>query len=111
MSFISLPHVLTRLGAWAAHPLAFAIVLGYAAFWLVVSPESFDWHGLATLATWLMTLVITRAEYRDTQAIHAKLDELLLVQKDASSELSTLDEKEPEEIRQHRAAAKTKLDP
>jgi low affinity Fe/Cu permease len=34
---------------------------------------------VATLSTWFMTLVIQRAENRDTQALHAKLDELLRV--------------------------------
>jgi low affinity Fe/Cu permease len=40
-------------------------------------PHSFDGQSVATVATWLMTLFIQRAEHRDTQAIHAKLDELL----------------------------------
>jgi hypothetical protein len=40
-------------------------------------PETFEWHAVATLATWAMTLVIQCDEHRDTQAIHAKLDEIL----------------------------------
>src|SRR4029450_4138337 len=47
------------------------------AIWAMADPASFDWHSVATLATWFMTLVIQRAEHRDTQAIHVKLDELL----------------------------------
>ena len=50
-----------------------------------------------------MTLFIQRAEHRDTQAIHAKLDELLRVAPRARSELAHIDEKEPEAIEQHRA--------
>ena len=68
----------------------------------MVDPASFDWHSVATLATWFMTLVIQRAEHRDTQAIHAKLDELLRVEGRARSSLSTLDDQEPEVIEQHR---------
>lgn len=98
-------HVLTRLGAWSAHPAAFTIVIAFALLWFVFERETFDWHGIATIATWLMTLVITRAEHRDTQALHAKLDELLRVHDDARSELTRLDDKEPEEIVHHRAAA------
>jgi low affinity Fe/Cu permease len=45
--------------------------------WLVFEPASFGWHGAAIVATLLMTLFIQRSEHRDTQAIHAKLDELL----------------------------------
>jgi hypothetical protein len=37
--------------------------------------SAFDWHPIATVATWLMTLLVQRAEHRDTQAIHAKLDD------------------------------------
>ena len=89
---------LTTLGALTAHPAAFVIVMIYAAAWLVLDRESFDWHGAATIATWLMTLFIQRAEHRDTQAIHAKLDELLHAAEPAENSLSRIDEKEPEEI-------------
>jgi hypothetical protein len=44
-----------------------------------------------------------RAEHRDTQAIHAKLDELLRVEGRARSELIELDNQEPEAIEQHRS--------
>ena len=62
------------------------------------SLETFEWHGVATLATWGMTLVIQRAEHRDTQAIHAKQDEILHALGDARNEIT----KEPEEIEQRR---------
>lgn len=54
------------------------------------------------VATWVMTLFIQRAEHRDTQAIHAKLDELLRVDGEADNELATLDRREPEDIEKHR---------
>jgi len=43
-----------------------------------------------------------RANRRDNLALHAKLDELLRVDDDARSELTQLDEQEPEEIERHR---------
>jgi low affinity Fe/Cu permease len=49
-----------------------------------------------------MTLFIQRAEHRDTQAIHPKLDELLR----ARDELTKLDEQQPEEIEALRRRAK-----
>ena len=52
----------------------------------------------ATLATWLMTLFIQRADRRDTLAIHAKLDELLKATRTARTELAAIDEREPEVI-------------
>jgi low affinity Fe/Cu permease len=86
-----------------AHPAAFVVLLCYVCAWLVLSPQSFDWHAIATVATWLMTLFIQRAEHRDTQAIHAKLDELLRVEGRARSELTQLDDEEPEVIEKHRS--------
>jgi low affinity Fe/Cu permease len=99
-------HLLTRFGAWLTNPLAFVVVGCYAAAWLVFDHQSFGWQGVATIATWTMTLFIQRSEYRDTQAIQAKLDELLRAEGNARDELTTIDEKEPEEIKEHRDVAK-----
>jgi hypothetical protein len=49
-------------------------------------------------------LVIQRAEHRDTQALHAKLDELLRADKIARTELVNIDDEEPEAIEERRAA-------
>ena len=53
-----------------------------------------------------MTLFIQRAEHRDTQAIHAKLDELVRVSSKADNKLRSMDKKEPEDIEQHRSDVK-----
>jgi low affinity Fe/Cu permease len=95
--------MLTRAGTLLSHPTAFLIVVCYVGIWLVFNPKTFDWQAAATVATWVMTLFIQRAEHRDTQAIHAKLDELLRVEGRARSDLIHLDAQEPEAIEQHRA--------
>jgi hypothetical protein len=41
----------------------------HLALWLALDRDSFNWHSVAVLATWFMTLVIQRAEHRDTQAL------------------------------------------
>jgi len=89
---------LTFIGVSTSHPLAFVVVAVYVVLWLIFDPRSFGWQSAATVATWVMTLFIQRAEHRDTQAIHAKLDELLRVAGEADSDLATLDQQEPEEI-------------
>ena len=94
--------LITSLGVFTAKPLAFVIFAGYAALWLVLSPTTLEWHSVATLATWFMTLVIQRAEHRDTQAIQLKLDEILRALGNARNELMAVDEKEPEEIERDR---------
>jgi low affinity Fe/Cu permease len=90
--------ILTTIGVSASHPSAFLIVACYVAAWLVLNPKSFDWQAFATVATWVMTLFIQRAEHRDTQALQAKLDELLRAHGEARTELAAIDQKEPEEI-------------
>jgi low affinity Fe/Cu permease len=98
---------LTNFGVWAAHPAAFLLVAIYGILWLIFDARTFGWSGVAVLATWFMTLVIQRAEHRDTQAIHAKLDELLHAQDNARNELTKIDKQDPEEIERHRERART----
>lgn len=93
---------MTRLGVLAGHPVALLVVIVYGLLWFVRSPETFSWAGTATLATWVMTVLIQRATHRDTQALHAKIDELLHSSKYARSALADIDNKEPEDIVLHR---------
>ena len=101
-----LRHWLTRLGVLVSTPVAFLMVPLYGLAWIAFYRETFTWASVATLATWFMTLLIQRAAYRDTQAIHAKLDELLHAQHEASNELTHIDKRDPEEIEQHRQEAR-----
>jgi low affinity Fe/Cu permease len=104
MGWPRIRHWLTTLGVATARPAAFLVFAAYAVAWLLLDPASLNWHSLATLATSFMTLVIQRAEHRDTQALHAKLDELLRADKIARTELVNIDDEEPEAIEERRAA-------
>lgn len=97
----------TRVGVYAAHPAAFALVVAYGLAWIVYSPSTFDWHAIATLVTLMIALLIQRTEHRDTQAIHAKLDELLRSDPGAKTELAALDEAEPEDIEKFRKVVRS----
>lgn len=97
---------LTELGVMSGHPAAFSILIAYAVAWVVFDRQSLDFHGAATLFTWMMTLFIQRAEHRDTQAIQAKLDELLRANDAARTELTHLDKRTAEEIEAHRERAR-----
>lgn len=66
----------------------------------------FDFHAVAVLGTWLMTLFIQRAAHRDTQAVQAKLDEFLRSSDNARTELTALDNKTAGEIVEHRTQAR-----
>ena len=62
----ALRSALTRLGVYTSRPAAFLILALYVAGWLAFQRRTFDMHAVATVATWLMTLFIQRAEHRDT---------------------------------------------
>ena len=94
------------MGEMATRPVAFLVFLVYSSLWLIFDRTTLEWHSAATLATWAMTLFIQRAEHRDTQAIHAKLDELLKVHNDADDDLMKLDDKDAEEVEQEREKVK-----
>jgi low affinity Fe/Cu permease len=94
--------LLTRLGELTATPAAFGIFLVYFCLWLIFGRASFDWHAAATCATLAMTLFIVRAEHRDTQALQAKVDELLRAVGEARNDLIQIDREQPEDIEKHR---------
>jgi len=96
-------HWMTLLGVMTARPAAFFVFAGYTLCWFLVDRPSVDWHSVATLATWFMTLIIQRAEQPRQQAIQAKLDELLRADRNARTELTRIDDEEPERIEERRA--------
>jgi low affinity Fe/Cu permease len=95
-------HWTTNIGRAAGHPAAYIVVVLYAGTWIAFDRTTFDWNAVATLAVFVMTLFIQRANRRDNLTFHAKLDELLRVNHTARSELTQLDEQEPEFIEHHR---------
>src|ERR1700712_5482514 len=101
-------NLLTEAGTWMARPAAFGFVAIYLVLWMIFDRESFNFHGAIALITLCMTLFIQRSEHRDTQAIQAKLDELLRAQEGARQGLTHLDDQEPEQIEAHRAAARAR---
>jgi low affinity Fe/Cu permease len=95
---VSLAQWTTTVGNLTGHPAAFLLVMFYGVFWFIFERTTFDWHAIATLIVWTMTLFIQRADRRDTLAVHAKLDELLKATQHARTELALIDESEPEVI-------------
>ena len=93
---------LTQLGVWTTHPAAFLLAGAYTILWVAMDPHGVRWHEGVVIATLFMALLIQRAEHRDTQALHAKLDELLRAHGEARTDFARLDEKEPEELESHR---------
>jgi low affinity Fe/Cu permease len=100
--------LLTKAGTWMAQPSAFGFVIIYLVLWISLDRKSFGFHGAIALITLCMTLLIQRSEHRDTQAIQAKLDELLRVQDGARTDLTKIDDQQPEQIEAHRNKARAK---
>ena len=100
-------HWTTTIGQATGHPAAFGVVLLYALLWLVFDAVTFDWNAVATLGVWMMTLFIQRSNRRDTQALHAKLDELLRVDNDANKNLYGKDLTAQQIVFQHAVAPPT----
>ena len=93
---------ITDIGTMTSRPSAFLVLGAFVVLWMIFEPETLDWHGVATVATFAMTLFIQRATHRDTQALQAKLDELIHATGGAKDSVTDIDDKEPEEIEKHR---------
>jgi low affinity Fe/Cu permease len=107
----------TRFAGWCAwatgHPLAFIVASASCVLWAVTGPlfhYSDTWQLVintgTTVLTFLMVFVLQHSQNRDSIAIQAKLDELIMHTKDARNDLieaEKLTEEEVELLRQHRA--------
>ena len=51
----ALGYYLTVLGGVLSHPGAFIAAIAFTIAWVIVQPESLDWHGGVTIATLFMT--------------------------------------------------------
>jgi low affinity Fe/Cu permease len=97
------------VSAWvanaAAQPLAQAGVIAFCVTWWAIGlPTNVLTATLSIFAITLTQMVLNRQTLRDEDdrrrdvAMHAKLDELLRVEKDARKELTGIEELEAEEI-------------
>lgn len=88
------------------HPATLVVVVGYGLLWRYAEPTTFDFHAIATLVAVAMTLVIQRGQNRDTAALQAKLDELILATEGARDEVAGLDEEDVDDIDEIRSAGR-----
>jgi low affinity Fe/Cu permease len=116
----------TRFAKWTARvtgrPFAFVMAVIVILAWAVTGPIfgfSNTWqlviNTATTIVTFLMVFLIQNTQYRDSEAIHIKLDELIRSARGAHTALLNLEELEDEEIdrlreRYEKIAERARLD-
>jgi low affinity Fe/Cu permease len=105
-----------RLCLWAGRPAAFFAALALIIIWLASGPP-FDYsdtwqlivNTATTVITFLMVFLIQHTQYRDTEEIHIKLNELIRATQGAHNTMVALERWSDEEIeaalRHYRALA------
>src|SRR2546425_8028839 len=99
-----------RATVWTGSSWAFALAVGSIAVWLFTYPLFVRWSSTpfdswqllintgTTIITFLMVFLIQRAQNKDSQAIHLKLNELVVAVEGASNRLINVEDLSEEEV-------------
>jgi low affinity Fe/Cu permease len=105
----------TRFAKFVSHvtgrPIAFALAVVVVVTWAILGPVfgfSDTWQLVintgTTIVTFLMVFLIQNAQYRDSEAIQVKLDELIRAIDTADNALLDLEELDDKELEKMRGA-------
>ena len=103
-------HFAHRMSVVAGTPWAFFLALFAVVCWALTGPSynySDTWQIIintsTTIITFLMVFVVQSTQNRDAQAVHMKLDELILATRDTRDSFAFLEDASDEEIKRMRA--------
>jgi low affinity Fe/Cu permease len=106
--FTHLAKITSRI---AGRPASFVVAVGFIIVWLVTGPLfgfSDTWqlviNTATTIVTFLMVFLIQNTQYRDSEAVQVKLDELLRATAGAHNALLDLEELQDDELDRIRAS-------
>lgn len=68
------------------------LIFGFSSFWLLLV------NTIATINASLMVFIIQNTQYRESKALHLKIDALLQATKEAEKELIAIEEMEEDEL-------------
>lgn len=111
----SLPRFLKWSSKWAGKPATFVGALLFLSLWFIIGliwGFSDSWllliNTIATINASLMVIIIQNTQFRESKALHLKIDELLRVNKETERELIAIEEMEEEELEELRLSLKIK---
>ena len=99
----------TRFAKWTAYaagrPIAFILAAAVIILWAATGPIfdfSDTWQLVintgTTIMTFLMVFLIQNTQYRDSEAIHLKLDELIRSTKEARNSMMDLEQMDDDDL-------------
>lgn len=91
-------HVSTRVADFAAHSLVQLAVLAGCALWLILGFSEAALASALTIGGFILTQMVLNQQRRRENALHLKIDELLLSMKGARNEIAGSEYAAEEEI-------------
>jgi low affinity Fe/Cu permease len=101
-----LSRISTTVATFAAHPLVQVGVLLACAIWLIVGGSEAALASAMTIGGFILTQMVLNEQRRRENALHLKIDELIVAMKDARNEVVGAEHAADDEIERLRAGLK-----
>jgi len=96
-------HVSTGISNFAAHPMVQVTVLATCAIWLAFGYSETALASVMTIGGFILTQMVLNQQRRRENALHLKIDELIVAVEGARNELTGVEQAAEDEIEKLRA--------